>query len=65
MSGVCLEALPSAVVPQFESVVQRRREDVLAVGRELDEGDRRVVVVDQRFQTLARRCVPDSTVDSD
>ena len=41
-----------AVIPELECVVQRGREDVLSVGRELDERYRRVIIIDQCFQTL-------------
>ena len=41
-----------AVVPQLEGVVQRGGQDVLPVRGELDERDRRVVVVDESLETL-------------
>ena len=60
MARVGLEALALGVVPQFERVVQSGGQDVLAVGGELDEGHRRVVVVDQRLEALAGGRVPDA-----
>jgi len=44
-----LEAFAFGVIPQLESVVQCRGQDVLAVGGKLDETDGRIVVVDQRL----------------
>lgn len=61
VSRVGLETLAPAVVPQLEGVVQRGGQDVLAVGAELDEGHGGVVVVYQRLEALARRCVPYAT----
>ena len=50
-----LQTFALGVVPQLESVVQRGGQDVLAVGRKLDETHRRIVVVNQRLQTLPTR----------
>ena len=61
VAAVRFQALAFAVVPQLEGVVERGSQDVLSVGRELDEGDRRVVVVDQGLETLAGSRVPDAT----
>ena len=58
MARVRLQALALAVVPQLERVVERGCEDVLSVGRKLDERDGRVVIVDQGLQTLAGGRVP-------
>ena len=57
--GVGLQALALRVVPQLQGVVERGRQDVLAVGRELDEGHGRVVVVDEGLEALAGGGVPD------
>ena len=38
MSIVSLQTLSSHVVPQSDGVIERRREDVLSVGRELCKG---------------------------
>lgn len=43
--GVNRPYLGSTVVPEFESVVQSARQNVLAVGRELDKRDWRVFVI--------------------
>ena len=59
VSRVRFEALALGVIPQFQRVVQRGRQDVFAVGTELDKGDRGIVVVYQGLQALARGCVPD------
>ena len=61
VTTVRFQAFAFAVVPQFESVVKRGSQYVFAVGGELDEGDGRVVVVDQSFEALPGRRVPDST----
>lgn len=47
MSRVSLEALAPAVVPEFECVVECRRQNVFAVWRELHERNRRIIVVYQ------------------
>ncbi len=60
VTRIRLEAFAFGVIPQLESVVQRGGEDVLAVRRELDKTHGRVVVVDQRFEALTRRRVPDT-----
>lgn len=60
VAGVCLQALPFAVVPELQCVVQSCSQDVLAIWRELHEGHRRIVVINERLQTLARGSVPDS-----
>lgn len=59
MAGVRLQALALRIVPQLERVVERCRQNVLAVRRELHERYRRIVIVDQRLQTLAAGSVPD------
>jgi len=61
VTTVRFQAFAFAVVPQFEGVVEGGSQDVFAVGGELDEGDGRVVVVDQGFEALPGRRVPDST----
>ena len=58
--AVRFEAFAFAVVPQLEGVVECGGEDVLSVGRKLDERDRRVVVVDQGLEALAGGGVPDA-----
>ena len=52
MARVGLQTLSLAVVPEFEGVVQGGSKDILAVWRELDKGNGRVVVVNQRFEAL-------------
>ena len=52
MTAVRFQALAFAVVPEFEGVVEGGCEDVLAVRGELDEGDRGVVIVDERLEAL-------------
>lgn len=42
-------------------LVERGGENVLAVGRELNERDGRIVVLDERLETLARGRVPNAT----
>lgn len=44
-TGVGLETFAFGIVPKLECVVEGGSQDVLAVGRELDERNRRVVVV--------------------
>lgn len=61
VARVRLQALSLWVVPQFQCVVERRRQNVFAIGRELNEWHRWIVVVDQCFQTLAAGRVPDTT----
>ena len=61
VAAVGLQTLALAVVPQLEGVVEGGCQDVLPVGRELDEGHRRVVVVDQGLEALAGCRVPNAT----
>lgn len=61
MPGVRLETLALRVVPQLQGVVQRGRQDVLSVGREFNKRHRRIVIVDERLETLAACRVPDTT----
>ena len=52
MAAVGLQALALAVIPELESVVESGRQDVLPVGRELDKGHRRIVVIDEGLEAL-------------
>ena len=49
VSGVGLEALPLAVVPEFEGVVEGGRQNVLAIRGKFDEGHGGIVIVYQCF----------------
>lgn len=60
MTGVRLQALPLRVIPKLKGVIEGGRKDVLAVRRELHEGNGRVVVVDECLQALTTGRVPDS-----
>ena len=59
VSAVRLQTFALAVVPQLQGVVKGGCQDVLAVGRELDEGHGRVVIVDQGLETLAWKKIKD------
>src|SRR5579862_7597993 len=50
------------VVPQADARVQGPRQDIFAVGREADGDDGGIVFVNESAETLACRCIPDSTV---
>lgn len=60
VSSVRLQALPLRVVPKLKGVIEGGRKDVLSVRRELNEGNGRVVVVDECLQALTTGRVPDS-----
>lgn len=58
MTGVSLQTLSLRVVPQLKRIVKRRSKNIFAIWRELDKRNRRIVVVDERFQALSARRVP-------
>lgn len=45
----------------YQSVIQSANKKKLAIGRELDEGDRRVLIVDQGLHTMAGPGIPNPT----
>ena len=47
MSGVCLQTFPRVIVPQAKGVIQCASKNVLAIRRKFDEGDRRIVIINQ------------------
>ncbi|KAL4679030.1 hypothetical protein H8959_008680 [Pygathrix nigripes] len=59
VASVHLQALPAAVVPELQSVVQSGSQDVSAVLGELHQRHRWVVIISERLQALTRGRVPD------
>ena len=47
VSSVQFQRFALGIVPQFQRIVQRRRQDVLPVGREFDKTNGRIIIVDQ------------------
>lgn len=62
VTRVGFETFAGVVVPEADGVVEGACEDEFAVGRELDEGDGRVIVVDERLEALAGSSVPDAAI---
>ena len=63
MIDVALEGLDDAafdVIPHADTSVQRPRENVFPVGRELDARRGRVVLVNEGLEALTTVCVPDA-----
>lgn len=59
MTCINFQGLPSRVVPKLQSVIQSGNENVLAVGRELGEGNGRTIVLNERLQESAGVGGPD------
>ena len=61
MPGVSFQALPFRVVPQLQSVVERRGENIFSIRREFHKRHRRIVIVDECLQALSTGSVPNTT----
>lgn len=60
MPRIRFQAFALRVVPQFQRVVKCSGQNVFAIRRELDKRDGRIVVVDERLQTLTTGRVPNT-----
>lgn len=63
VSAIRFQTFPFTVIPQFQCVVQRCRQNVFAIRRKFNKRYWRIIIIYQCFQALSWRSIPNSTAN--